>query len=234
VAAVRAQGLHVDWDGSAGQRIHVRLSWARRRTGRLAAYVTGLAGTDVAVEVTKGRLRLPPAMDLAVLTQLLLPWLPDGVKVRVGGALVVHRNHHRLVSEDGRAVGRFDGLRLIQGGEAVAGEEPGLLDVTYEYLPTGPSEAASRPMVLPELLDVVRRLPTRTDSWLSAISGTGGIVQMRWEDGRLWLETPHPDDGTATGKHASLAEAERMLTILATEDRVAIAELDGVTTQGWH
>ncbi|GAA3232447.1 hypothetical protein GCM10010532_068560 [Dactylosporangium siamense] len=233
VAAVRAQGLHVDWDGSAGQRIHVRLKWARRRAGRLAAYVTGLAGTDVAVEVTKGRLRLPPAMDVAVVTQLLLPWLPEGVRVKVG-ALVVHREHHRLVSDDGRAVGRFDGLRLIRGEEAVAGEEPGLLDVTYEYLPTGPSEGASRPMVLPELLDVVRRLPTRTDSWLSAISATGGIVQMRYEDGRLWLETPHPDEGAATGKHASLEEAERMLTVLATEDRVAIAELDGVTTQRWH
>jgi hypothetical protein len=89
-------------------------------------------------------------------------------------------------------------------------------------------------MVLPEVLDVLRRLPTRTDSWLSTLSATGGIVQLRWEGGRLWLETPHPQDGTSTGKYASLDEAVQMLTILATEDRVAVGELDGVTTLPWR
>lgn len=88
-------------------------------------------------------------------------------------------------------------------------------------------------MVLPEVLDVLRRLPTRTGSWLCA-AGTGGVVQQRWEDGRLWLETPHPADGTATGKYARLDEAERMLTVLATEDRVAVVDLDGVTTAPWR
>jgi hypothetical protein len=57
---------------------------------------------------------------------------------------------------------------------------------------------------------------------------------MRWEDGRLWLETPHPQDATATGKQATLDEAERMLAILATEGRAAVAELDGVTRQPWR
>jgi hypothetical protein len=149
--------------------------------------------------------------------------------------VTVRREHHRLVTDDGRTAGRFDGLRLLRGEhDAAVPTEPGLLDVTFESRLSGPTEHAGRPMVLPEVVDVLRRLPTRTDSWLSAISGTGGIVQMRWEDGRLWLETPHPDEGTATGKHASLDEATRMLTILATEDRVAIAELDHVTTQPWR
>ncbi len=238
VAALRAEGLHVDWEGAAGQRIHVRFAWARRRHGRLAAYVTDPAGPDVPLAVTKGRLRLAPRLPVTVLTQLVLPWLPEGVTVRAGdddGAVTVRRDFHRLVSDDGRAVGRFDGLRLLRGeaGGDVPGE-PGLLDVTYQHLPAGPAESASRPMVLPELLDVLRRLPARTNSWLSAISGTGGIVQLCWEPEGLWLETPHVDDGTLTGKYASLDEAAGMLTILATEDRVAIAELDGATRRPWR
>jgi len=237
-AALRAEGLHVDWSGSPGQRIHVRFDWARRRHGRLAAVVADPAGPEATVEVTRGRHRLEPQMSTTVLTQLELPWLPAGVSVKVhagGRATVVHREHHRLVTDDGRAASRFDGLRLLAGDAiAVVPDEPGVLDVTFENRLAGPREHRGRPMVLPEVLDVLRRLPTRTDSWLSTLSATGGIVQLRWEGGRLWLETPHPQDGTSTGKYASLDEAVQMLTILATEDRVAVGELDGVTTLPWR
>jgi hypothetical protein len=88
-------------------------------------------------------------------------------------------------------------------------------------------------MGLAETLDVLRRLPTGRRSWLCAVTPAGGVVQMRWEQGRLWLETPNPSDATSTGKFAGLDEAELMLTVLATEDRVAIGELEGVTTQPW-
>jgi hypothetical protein len=235
VSALRAEGLDVDWDGSPDRRIHVRLTWARRRHGRLAAFLAdGPTEPDVAVEVTRGRMRLDPRVSTAELTQLILPWLPGGVSIRVQQEFDVHREHHRLVRDDGLAVGRFDGLRLSRGeGDTEVPDEPGLLEVMFESQPTGPVEDADRPMVLPEVLGVLRRLPTRTDSWLSVRSGTGGIVQMRWQLGRLWLETPHPQDATSTGKHASLDEAERTLTILATEDRVAVTELAGVTTQPW-
>jgi hypothetical protein len=40
-AALRAVDLPVDWDGSAGTRIRVPLTWARRRHGRLAAHPVG-------------------------------------------------------------------------------------------------------------------------------------------------------------------------------------------------
>lgn len=88
-------------------------------------------------------------------------------------------------------------------------------------------------MTLPETLDVLRRLPTRTESWLSAVGRSGGIVQMRWENGRLWLETPDTEAQASIGRHASLAEAEQMLTVLSTEDRVAIRDLPGVITEPW-
>jgi hypothetical protein len=41
VATLRRQGLPTDWDGSAGRRIHVPLTWRRRRFGRLAAWPGG-------------------------------------------------------------------------------------------------------------------------------------------------------------------------------------------------
>lgn len=57
---------------------------------------------------------------------------------------------------------------------------------------------------------------------------------MEWEDGRLWLETPHPEDATSTGRHATLDEAVQVLTILAAEDRSAVAELAGATRRPWR
>jgi hypothetical protein len=138
-----------------------------------------------------------------------------------------------LISDDGREAGRFAGLRLLdaeEDGEIPA--ETGLIEVTYQCMPTGPQQVAGRPMSLPEILAVVRRLPTRTDSWLAA-THEAGIVQMRWENGKLWLESPFVAEFASVGKYASLDEAERVLTILATENRNAIRDLDGVATKPW-
>jgi len=235
IEQVRAQGLSVDWNGSLDKRFHVRLDWSRRRHGRLAAYATpDLAEPDAAVEVVSGRYRVEIPMPVSALGQLELPYLPTGVSVRIDGSPALHRDHHRLVSDDGRTVSRFDAARLLAGGgDDVVPAEPGLLEVTFESGTTGPSEGAGVPMGLAETLDVLRRLPTGRRSWLCAVTSTEKVVQMSWENGHLWLETPNPSDATSTGKVASLDEAELMLTILATEDRTAIAELDGVTTRPW-
>ncbi|MBL7262177.1 DUF6891 domain-containing protein [Paractinoplanes lichenicola] len=146
-AALRAEGLTVEWDGEAGQRILVPLQWARRRHGRMAAH----------------------------------PGAP---------------------------------------------EEASPITVTLH-------DGSERPMGPAEMLDVLRRLPTRVNAFLVAVHPTAGCVQMRWEEGRLWLETPDADAEASTGKYATLAEAERMLTILATEHRNAVPGLDGVTTTAW-
>jgi hypothetical protein len=106
--------------------------------------------------------------------------------------------------------------------------------VTFESRPTGPDQTVKRPTTAPEAMDVLRRMPTRTGSWLSAVGRSGAIVQAAWEHGTLWLETPNPADASSTGKHASLEETERMLVVLATDDRSAVAELDGATTRPWR
>lgn len=237
-AALRAEGLQVDWDGSAGRRIHVRLDWKRRRFGRLAAHVAyDPAEPEVTATIDLGRrVRSLDPMPVTALAAIELPWLPTGATLEVeayGSTQRITRDGHRLLAGD-RATGRFDGLRLLRGDD-VPGvpNESGILDVTYEALPSGPIVGQGQPMTSAEVIDVLRRLPTRTGSWLSASSPSGAVVQLSCDDGRLWLETPHPEDATATGKHATLVEAERMLTILAAEDRSAVAELDGVTRQPW-
>jgi hypothetical protein len=237
VTALRAEGLEVDWTGDAAQRIHVRLRWAKRRYGRMAAYpVTAEPGRAVDVQFVPDRHMVFPPMSAGALAALELPWLPDDTSVRVEDGerrMAIRREKHCLISDDGRRVGRFEGLRLLAGEDDgdVPGET-GLIEVTYQCMPAGPQETAGRPMSLPEILAVVRGLPTRTDSWLAAVH-EAGIVQMRWENGRLWLESPFVAESASVGRYADLDDAERMLTILATENRNAIRELDGVTTNPW-
>ncbi|MBF9133567.1 hypothetical protein I0C86_32210 [Plantactinospora sp. S1510] len=77
-------------------------------------------------------------------------------------------------------------------------------------------------------------MPVRTGAWLCCRGRSGGIVQMRWEQRRLWLETPDPEASASLGRHVTIPEAERMIRALATEDRVAVPELGGLTTDSWN
>jgi hypothetical protein len=203
VAALRAEGLEVEWDRSAGDRPHVQLEWARRRHGRLAAYPSGPVGAEIGV--VGGH--LPEAVPRHVLERVELPWLPAGLQVWLTDGereVTVHREYDRLVSADGRSAGRFEGLRLL-GDEAAAGEpEPGLLEVTHVDQPAG------RPAAVPEIMDVLRRQPTRTGAWLHAVSRSGRTVRTSWDDGRLRLESP-----AGTPAVVTFAEAERAFTTLA-------------------
>jgi hypothetical protein len=171
-------------------------------------------------------------MSAAVFARLELPWLAEGTTVEVNGR-TIWRERDRLLDGDGQVVGRFDGVRLLAGdvtGDVPA--EPGLVEATYCHYPNGPHQTKSRPMDLPELLDQVRRLPTRTGSWLCAVVADE-CVQLRWEDGQLWVESPDPARQVSTGKYATIDEADQVLTVLATEHRQAVADLDGVTTTPW-
>jgi hypothetical protein len=199
----------------------------------MAAYATPEpTERDVVFEPPRGR--MPVSMPVSAVAAVELPWLPGGKPARVDGVEVTRR-HHLLSWGDGRSAGRFQGLSLLHGaaeGQTPAGE-PGLIEVTYQTNPGGPNESDGLPLRWDESAEIVRRMPTRTGSWLSAITPSGGIVQMSWDDGQLWLETPHPHEATSTGKHATVEEAVRMLRILAEEDRVAIAELPGAIARPW-
>jgi hypothetical protein len=77
VAALRGEGLEVDWTGDAAQRIQVRLRWAKRRYGRMAAVPAGAEpGRAVQMQFVPDRHLVFPPMSAGALAALELPWPP--------------------------------------------------------------------------------------------------------------------------------------------------------------
>jgi hypothetical protein len=244
--ALADQGLAVSWDGDPTTRIQLTLTWRRRRHGRLAALPTDTGSHTVeVVSVADWNNRYAPwpgVLPAAALAGLYLPWLPAKVRLEVIGAagpVTIRRDGAALVGGyaggSERTVGRFDGLALLgdpaaRPPEAPAGQ-PGVLEVTREQ--PGDSEYQSVPLDRAECVDLLRRMPPRTGSWLGCVSASDRVVQMMWQQGRLWLESPDPSRRTTTGCHVELPDAERMITILADEDRVAVTDLPGTSTQPW-
>ncbi|GGO01570.1 DUF6891 domain-containing protein [Micromonospora parathelypteridis] len=250
-AALRAEGLTVHWDGHTGTRIRVALTWQRRRAGRLAA-LPATVDDDVDIEVellnewTGSDAPTEGLTSAARLAGLDLPWLPAGVRIQVaheGTTVVVRREGDTLVGaypeQGGRelTVGRHDGMDLIRrltGGSVPAATQPAppnFLEATYQYrgsVQKGvPLDAAETRL----LLHAMRPL---SFDFLTAFGRSGGCVQVAWEPDGLWLEELDSARSTSTGRIATIGEAERMLTVLATEDRVPIDELGGdLVTKRW-
>ncbi|MEU7614359.1 hypothetical protein [Micromonospora sp. NPDC049204] len=251
VAALRAEGLSVHWDGSTGTRIRVALTWQRRRVGRLAALpATVDDDVDIDVELLDQWTGVYAPTDgpssAARLAGLHLPWLPSGVRVRLareGAAVIVRREGDALVGtspdQAGRelTVGRFDGLELIgrftDGSvRAVATPAPpDFLEATYQYRDDVQKEV---PLDAAEARLLLRAMRPLSRDFLTASGRSGGCVQATWERDGLWLEELDTARATSTGRIATVAEAERLLTVLATEDRVGIDELGGdLVTKSW-
>ncbi|MEE6260694.1 DUF6891 domain-containing protein [Plantactinospora sonchi] len=256
-AALRDHDVPVKWDGSTGSRIFVPLTWRRRRYGRFAA-LPSTVDDDVPVEVAvldawRGPFALTDdTVPASWLTGLHLPWLPAGIRVRLtidGVSTTVRRDWDTLVADgpDGTEirVGRRDGMALVRllrtaatsgpqpRAEAVPEPEPevGLVEATWEHRAGGQFRAI--PLEAAEAVAALRRMPVRTGAWACFVGRSGRVVQVRWEQGRLWLETPDPQTQTSVGRHVSLPEAERMVSTLAVEDRVAVNELGDLTTVRW-
>lgn len=180
-----------------------------------------------------------------------LPGVPRGVRALVrdvrGYELVLHREWDQLTGTltapqqpagTSVAVGRqraweafaplFRGAdpdlgALTAGGGA---READLLEMTYSSRDRGYASLPV-PAALDECLDRIRIHLTRDPGNLASFNGrSGAIVQLVHEGGgRLWLEAPDPAARLARGRHVSVTEAERMLTVLAREDRSAVSEL---------
>jgi hypothetical protein len=95
-------------------------------------------------------------------------------------------------------------------------------------------DSEDHPASLDECLRWLRALGPVDGNFLVFAGRSGGIVQMMWQDApdgpRLWLETPDPARGNSRGRHVTLDEAERMITILARTDRVAVDDLGDLET----
>ncbi|MGA4726348.1 DUF6891 domain-containing protein [Micromonospora taraxaci] len=247
-AALRAKGLTVRWDGNPGARIMVPLTWRRRRVGRLAA-LPAPADDDVDIDVklldrwtgayapTGGR------WSAARLVGLHLPWLPAGVRLRLGygdAVVVVRREGPVLVGEQDRrelTVDRRHGMDLVRQltGRPVravdAPPPPDFLDATYQYRDDVQKDV---PLEAAEACLLLRAMRPLSRDFLSAFGRSGGCVQVAWERDGLWLEELDVARATSTGRIATVAEAERMLTVLATEDRIPLDELGGdLVTKRW-
>lgn len=246
-AALRAEGLTVNWDGEAGRRIHVPLDWRRRRTGRLAAVPVAVDDdVDVDVELLGEWTGVhAPAEGLTPagrFTTLHLPWLPAAVGVRLewgGRSVQVRRAGDRLIGTyadpgvSALTVGRHDGLALIRRlrglpptGTPVP-DPTGFVEVTGEQ--AGWSDRAV-PLDLPEVLALVRSMRPLSYDFLTCVGRSGGCVQTTWQPAGLWVEELDTEAGVAVGRHATLAEVEAVLTALAVEDRVVVRELGDLTT----
>ncbi|MGR6317633.1 hypothetical protein Q2K19_04760 [Micromonospora soli] len=243
-ATLRGEGLTVHWNGDTGSRIQVPMVWRRRRVGRLAA-VPPTVDDDVEIEVELlsawSGMHAPHdgVQSAARLTALHLPWLPADARVRLSTdslTVTVRRDGDALIGEyddpDRRpaTVGRYDGMALLGRPPATVPSPDDYVDATYEH-PTGHGNRVA--LEAAEAVAIAHRLQPGTRDFLSCLGRSGGVVQMGWEADRLWLETPHPETATVTGRHVTLAEAERMITLLATEDRVAVAELGDTVTKPW-
>ncbi|MFG2088692.1 hypothetical protein [Spirillospora sp. NPDC048824] len=94
------------------------------------------------------------------------------------------------------------------------------------------------PVPLEQALTALGNLE-RVDGYFLVFNGrSGGTVQVMWKgDGpdrpQLWLETPYPDKRELHGRFVTAEEAERMVTTLAVEDRVAVDELDDLEIDTW-
>ncbi|MEU8086101.1 hypothetical protein AB0B57_21140 [Micromonospora sp. NPDC049101] len=251
VAALRAEGLTVHWDGSTGTRIRVSLTWQRRRVGRLAALPVTV-DDDVDVEMAllspwTGRYAPTEGLSSAArLAGLHLPWLPTGVRIRLAhrdAAVVVRREGDALVGaypeQDGRelTVGRHDGMELVRrltdgSARAVARPAPpDFLETTYQHRDDFQKEV---PLDAAEACLLLHAMRPLSRDFLTAFGRSGGCVQVAWERDGLWLEELDTAQATSTGRIATVAEAKRMLTVLATEDRVGIDELGGdLVTKSW-
>ncbi|MFG1868676.1 DUF6891 domain-containing protein [Micromonospora arborensis] len=250
-AALRAEGLPVHWDGKPGTRIRVSLTWQRRRVGRLAALPAPVDDdVDIDVELLNQWTGVYAPTDgllsAARLVGLHLPWLPTGVRIRLAhedAVLVVRREGDALVGadpqQDGRelTVGRYDGMELIRrltgrSMRAVAlPAPPDFLEATYQYRNDMQKEV---PLDAAEACLLLRAMRPLSRDFLTAFGRSGCCVQVAWERDGLWLEELDTARATSTGRIATIAEAERMLTVLATEDRVPIDELGGdLVTKRW-
>ncbi|TDC41068.1 hypothetical protein E1281_37755 [Actinomadura sp. KC345] len=100
------------------------------------------------------------------------------------------------------------------------------------------SDTGMSPVLLDEALRWVRGLEPVDGYFLTFVGRSKGTVQMMWQARgpnrpELWLEAPYPEKRELHGRFATVEEAERMVTILAVEDRVAVGELGDLKIDTW-
>ncbi|MBB4930873.1 hypothetical protein F4561_001693 [Lipingzhangella halophila] len=126
---------------------------------------------------------------------------------------------------------RGDALDLAPLSDAAAEPPETMLHMSVSDRERRRHDDAVHPENLDGCLRWLRALAPSAGNFLVLEARSGGVVQVMWHEGeRLWLETPEPERRRWRGRHVALEEAERMITILAREDRVAVDELGDLET----
>ncbi|MEV0427118.1 hypothetical protein [Micromonospora sp. NPDC050495] len=134
-------------------------------------------------------------------------------------------------------MGRHEGMALVRRlcGLSPAGtpvpNPAGFVEVTGDQV--GWSDQAV-PLDLPEVLALVRTMRPLSYDFLTCFGRSGGCVQTTWNPSGLWVEELDTEAARSVGRYATLAEVERVLTVLAAEDRVAVRKLGGELTTVHH
>ncbi|GAA1602109.1 hypothetical protein [Actinoplanes couchii] len=113
--------------------------------------------------------------------------------------------------------------------------EEDILEMTYQTADCGHAE---RPF-LATLESCAKRIKNhivRTPgNWAVFRSRSGATVQLAHEDHDppLWLETPYPEQNLSRGRHVTVDEATRILTVLCREERSPVPDLADLQTVPW-
>ncbi|MDA2803685.1 DUF6891 domain-containing protein [Nocardiopsis suaedae] len=140
---------------------------------------------------------------------------------------------------------RFGGLAAFSGVETdppaedvddLAGGGPGVLRAFYRDAHPGAGmrrQAGHHEAVSDRMWrELMYRLTPVEGSFIvfRALEGKR-FVQMRWDDRtRLWMESPHAQQGVWTGAHVSLATAEQVVAAFAATGRIPLAAVEGAQT----
>ncbi|WP_436531279.1 hypothetical protein [Actinoplanes sp. HUAS TT8] len=188
---------------------------------------------------------------------LVAPSGPADVRVEIrsmgGHALVLQRRWDRgvgtLTHPDGTSVpvdlprrALWERLGPVFLGDDLTGlvtvdagtPETDVLEMRYQTEDRG---WASLPML--EALDgcvarLDRQILRAAGNWAVFTSRSDAVIQVECtESGRLWLETPEPETKRSWGLLVTVPEAAELLTILAREDRSAVATRPGAESVAW-
>ncbi|MFI7697835.1 DUF6891 domain-containing protein [Nonomuraea sp. NPDC049480] len=82
--------------------------------------------------------------------------------------------------------------------------------------------------------DLLLRLTPYAGNFVSYEGRSGATVQFMWEEGfRLWAETPDVAERCSHGRHVTVDEALALVTSIARDDRVALADLGKLQVVPW-
>ncbi|MEV5325203.1 hypothetical protein AB0K67_13700 [Nonomuraea sp. NPDC052634] len=154
--------------------------------------------------------------------------VPEDERHAYRGYVFCHRQDMRDAVDGGR-------LSLAYGvfnDAAVTADQAGIGEEVTETIRRHEDDPV--PVSLPQARSLLLDLTPRAGNSAVFIGRSGGVVQMRWENGRrLRLETPDEKARHSRGRHVTPDEADDMVTILAREDRGAVDRLGNLETHPW-